>query len=98
MAGCSLAGGLGTSLVKLELLVLGIGGDPLEEERKIKDIHWYINQQHTQGEFKKFLKGCYKCNQSRFSGVSNSFMIISLSSVELLRSVLFELWKKKLKC
>lgn len=36
MAGCSLAGGLGTSLVKLELLVLGIGGDPLEEERKIK--------------------------------------------------------------
>lgn len=33
MAGCSLVGGLGTSLVRLELLVLGMGGDPLEEQR-----------------------------------------------------------------
>lgn len=31
MAGGSLAGGLGTSLVRLELLVLGMGGDPLRE-------------------------------------------------------------------
>lgn len=31
MAGCSLAGGLGTSLVRLELLVLGMGGDPLRK-------------------------------------------------------------------
>lgn len=33
MAGCSLVGGLGTSFVRLELLVLGMGGDPLEEQR-----------------------------------------------------------------
>lgn len=34
MAGCSLVGGLGTSLVRLELLVLGMGGEPLEEQRE----------------------------------------------------------------
>lgn len=31
MVGCSLAGGLGTSFVRLELLVLGMGGEPLIE-------------------------------------------------------------------
>lgn len=30
---CSLVGGLGTSLVRLELLVLGMGGEPLKEQR-----------------------------------------------------------------
>lgn len=36
MAGCSLVGGLGTSLVRLELLVLGMGGDPLAERHFFK--------------------------------------------------------------
>lgn len=35
MAGCSLAGGLGTSLVRLELLVLGMGGEPLGGEEHL---------------------------------------------------------------
>lgn len=37
MLGGSLAAGLGTSLVRLELLVLGIGGEPLQG-RQIENI------------------------------------------------------------
>ena len=44
MAGCSLAGGLGTSLVRLELLVLGMGGEPLQEQRN-KHVAAFRNYQ-----------------------------------------------------
>lgn len=43
MLGCSLAAGLGTSLVRLELLVLGMGGEPLEGQ-EIKNIKEEFSQ------------------------------------------------------
>lgn len=47
MAGCSRLGGLGTSLVRLELLVLGMGGEPLrdqEEGRRRRKIRIYTDR------------------------------------------------------
>lgn len=49
MLGCSLAAGLGTSLVRLELLVLGMGGEPLEgrEMKKVKEEFSHVSVLQT---------------------------------------------------
>lgn len=76
MLGGSLAAGLGTSLVRLELLVLGIGGEPLQgrEIENIKEEFSRVSLLQTQQAAKEInLVVCMKvCVHSEFHEIQDT--------------------------